>query len=267
MKTQKVENLNQWFTAYVRGFYTNGADEFIDTHIRLKEDHTDRVCREMRILTEALELNAQDANLAQAAARLHDVGRFEQLQKYRTYADPKSVDHGRLGREIIDRQAILDDIDPAERDILRTAVRWHGAKALPEDLDERTAFFCKLIRDADKLDVLALLIQNFERYYADPKTFPLEVEFPDAPRVSEHVVRAVMNRQLVDYARIQTLHDAQLVLLGWVFDINFLPALKRIAENRYLEQIAGLLPDLPEARQAADYVINYVKSKLQPENK
>lgn len=263
MKTEQVEKLKNWFTTYVSGFYTGGADEFLDRHVRLKEDHTARVCEEMRFLTEALRLEAEDANLAQAAALLHDLGRFEQIRRYRTYVDPKSVNHCLLGVKILDQERILDGIATVEQTILRAAVQWHGARTLPEDLEERTGLFCRLIRDADKLDVLGLLIENFRRYYADPDHFDLEVEFPDEPRVSEHVLEAILNNHLVDYRQIRTLHDAQMVLLGWVFDMNFVPAIKKVLDRQYLHQIAAFLPRQPQIQQAVDHILRYTHSRIQ----
>lgn len=263
MHTDQLERLQQWFTNYVRAFYTDGADKFLDSHVRLKEEHTARVCGQMRFLTDELELSEEDANLAQAAALLHDVGRFEQIQKYRTYVDPKSVNHSLLGVEILKREHVLEDLEAEDREILIAAVQWHGAKDLPEDLEGQTALICKLIRDADKLDVLPLLVNSFTRYYADPEHFDLEVEFPDAPRVSGHVIDALMSNQLVDYARIETLHDAQLVLLGWVFDITFTPSLKRIADKGYLEQIAAFLPDFPEVQRAIEHVFLFMQQKIE----
>ncbi len=263
MKKNDLERLQKWFTGYVAGFYTDGSDEFLDKHVRLKEEHTARVCREMGHITQGMGLSREDESLAQATALLHDVGRFEQIRTYRTYVDPKSVNHGLLGVEVLDKEGVLNNLSEEEQTILKTAVQWHGAKALPEGFDERTALFCKLVRDADKLDVLDLLIGNFRRYYDDPEHFDLEVEFPDRPQVSEHVIEALLRHELMDYRQIRTLHDAQMVLLGWVYDINFTSALQRIAEKKYLEQIAAFLPDLPEVRRAVEHIVDYLKKRLQ----
>jgi predicted hydrolase (HD superfamily) len=262
VKKNELEKLQTWFPGYVAGFYTGGADDFLDKHVRLKEEHTARVCEEMRHITQGIGLSREDEHLAQATALLHDVGRFEQIRTYRTYVDPKSVNHGLLGVEVLDKEGVLKDLSQEEQTILKTSVQWHGAKALPEGLDERTALFCKLVRDADKLDVLGLLINNFKRYYDDPEHFDLEVEFPDRPQVSEHVIEALLRHELVDYRQIRTLHDAQMVLLGWVYDINFTATLRRIAQKQYLEQIAAFLPDLPEVRQAAEHVFRYVRERI-----
>lgn len=264
MDSGRLNRLKKWFAEYVSGFYSGGQDAYLDKHIRLKEEHTARVCQEMRYILHGLEVSESDAHLAEAAALLHDVGRFEQFRRYRTYADPKSCDHGLLGCQVLCENGALEGLDEPEKKILLDAVRWHGSKAVPPQLEQRSAFFCRLVRDADKLDVLGLLIDNFTRYYQDPTTFDLEVEFADEPFVSQTVLDAILRGQLVDYRQIRTLHDAQLVLLGWVFDISFTPALARIAGKRYLEKLAAFLPDKPDIRRAVEHIFSYVRTRLNP---
>jgi len=260
----QLNRLKKWFAEYVGGFYTGGQDAYLDKHIRLKEEHTARVCQEMRYILHGLKVRQADGLLAEAAALLHDVGRFEQFRRYRTYADPKSCDHGLLGCQVLCENGTLEGLDEPEKKILLDAVRWHGAKTVPSELEERSSYFCKLVRDADKLDVLGLLIDNFTRYYRDPKHFDLEVEFADEPFVSPDVLKAVFSGQLVDYRQIRTLHDAQMVLLGWVYDINFGPALVRILDKQYLDKIAAFLPETPEVRRAVEHIFTYVRSRLNP---
>jgi hypothetical protein len=254
--------LKRWFSAYVGGFYSGGQDPYLDKHIRLKEEHTARVCQEMQYILHGLDVSESDARLAEAAALLHDVGRFEQFRRFRTYVDPKSCDHGQLGVQVLSENGGLEGLENTEQTILLDVVRWHGAKAVPADLDERSAFFCRLVRDADKLDVLGLLIDNFTRYYEDPQHFDLEVEFADEPFVSEAVLESIFRGELVDYRQIRTLHDAQMVLLGWVYDINFDAALARIQDKRYLDRIAAFLPDKPEIHRAVEHIFSYVRTRL-----
>ena len=40
-------------------------------------------------------------DLAAYCGLLHDIGRFEQLKRYNTFVDSKSIDHGLLGYEIL----------------------------------------------------------------------------------------------------------------------------------------------------------------------
>ena len=130
MHQQQIDKLKAWFDDYVAGFY--GDDEYVNANIKLKEVHSRRVCGEILYLADALALSANQKAIAWATGQLHDIGRFEQFEKYRTYNDTKSVNHCLLGLEILRRTNILGDLDPAERQIIEKAVEYHGLKELPD---------------------------------------------------------------------------------------------------------------------------------------
>ena len=89
MEQEQLEKFRDWFDGYVAGFY--GDDEFVNANLKLKEEHSRRTCEEMRYLACELGLSGNQKRIAEVIAILHDVGRFEQFVKYRTYNDPRSV--------------------------------------------------------------------------------------------------------------------------------------------------------------------------------
>ena len=95
MDKKEFEKIRKWFAAYVAGFYTDDAKG--NYPIRLKEVHTRRVCRNIFLIGEKLNLAPEDILLAKAAALLHDTGRFRQYATYRTFNDRASENHARLG--------------------------------------------------------------------------------------------------------------------------------------------------------------------------
>ena len=95
MMQSDLTRLQSWFTSYVSGFFT-GSDE-LDRVFKLKQMHTQRVCFTIRRLGRALQLSSRDLLLAEVAALLHDVGRFPQFARYRTFRDQDSTNHGRPG--------------------------------------------------------------------------------------------------------------------------------------------------------------------------
>ena len=117
MTQQQLDAFKQWFTDYVRRFYT-ADDTLLNDHIRLKECHTHRVCKEMRDLAEALKMDAEQTRLAEAIALLHDVGRFPQFQQYRTYKDTISENHCLLALKVLAEDKVLDVLDADERAII-----------------------------------------------------------------------------------------------------------------------------------------------------
>jgi HD-GYP domain-containing protein (c-di-GMP phosphodiesterase class II) len=65
---------HSWFRIYVESFYTE--DPEIQQNIRLKEEHTLRVCNEILRLGKALNLNGTALRLAETIALIHDIWHF-----------------------------------------------------------------------------------------------------------------------------------------------------------------------------------------------
>ena len=215
MTQKQFELFKQWFTEYVCTFYTVD-DDFLNQNIKLKECHTHRVCKAMRDLAGALEMNAEDAILAETIALFHDVGRFPQFKQYRTYKDQISENHCLMALSVLRENNVLDKLPADERAVIEKAIEFHGAKNLPE-MDERTLHFTKMVRDADKLDIFELLIENYRILAEEPEKFKWELEFPDTPECNPEIIDALLSNQLIDYGTIRTINDAKLLQLGWVF--------------------------------------------------
>jgi HD superfamily phosphohydrolase YqeK len=260
MKKEQLEGLKEWFDGFVAGFY--GDDEYVNANIKLKEDHSRRVCEEMLYLANGLSLDEHKRLLAETIALLHDVGRFPQFVKYRTYYDPRSIDHCQLAVSVLREHRVLDALDPAEKQTILKAIEYHGLKELPENLDDDVLLFCRLIRDADKLDIYRVVTWAYTRHRDDPDNFEFEIELPDEPRYSPDIIRSVLNGEHIDYAKLQTWNDMKLINLAWVYDVNFIQTLKRIRERKLLETILSLLPDTEDIRRVRDKVISYVDSRI-----
>ena len=261
MQDFQLKIFKEWFTDFVRGFYT-ADDEFLNANIQLKECHTHRVCNEMRQLTAALKMEENDSLIAETIALFHDVGRFPQFQKYRTYKDTISENHCLLALKVLADHNVLAVLSDDDRVTIEKAIEFHGIKELPS-LDERTLHFAKLIRDADKIDIFELLVKNYRLLSDDPSNFPWEVEFPDTPECNPQVIDALLKRELIHYDQIKTVNDAKLLQLGWVYDVYFDYSLKQIYDRGYLQQIINLLPKTKEIGQVTDCVLSYVQDRIQ----
>jgi hypothetical protein len=123
--------------------------------------------------------------------------------------------------------------------------------------------FAKLIRDADKIDIFELLVENYRLMAEEPEKFKWEVEFPDTPECNPEVIDALRNGQLIHYDQIKTINDAKLLQLGWVYDVYFDYSLQQISDRGYLQAIINLLPKTNEIRQVSDCVLSYVEDRIQ----
>ncbi|MCK5563635.1 MAG: HD domain-containing protein [Planctomycetes bacterium] len=260
MQNSDLEQFKAWFAKYTVSHF--GDDPYINANLQLKKDHSARVCDEMDYLIDRLGFNDNDKLIARTTALFHDVGRFPQFVKYQTYMDPRSCDHSCLSVKVLEENNILDGLSDAEQQVILTSIRLHGQKLLPNDLDDRTALFAKLVRDADKLDIFFVVIEITKAYLADPNSFLLELELPDDPSCTDEIVDAVIDGKLIDYNKLRTMNDARMMQLGWVYDINFAPAFERIAEQKYLEQIAEYLPKTPQTERAIEQVFKYVAEHI-----
>ena len=140
--------------------YASAYDDGSDTRIKLKIIHTQRVTEVMEQLTAARLLSEQDKKLAYLCAVYHDIGRFEQLKRYHTFLDYKSIDHAQLGCEILRQGDFLGELSDREREQVLTAIGNHNRLAIEDGLDEKTLLFAKLIRDADKCDIFRVFAQE-----------------------------------------------------------------------------------------------------------
>lgn len=262
MKQEQVDRFQHWFMEYTSRFC--GDDDYVNAHVRLKQEHTERTREEMRFLVERLALDEEQRRIADVVALFHDVGRFPQFAEHRTFNDTRSVDHCRLGVEVLAREGILATLRRQERQWIETAIEHHGRKSLPPGLRGQALLFAKLIRDADKLDIFHVVISNYRAYKADPGKFSYELELPDSPDCSGEVLDALMNGQLIDYRKLRTLNDMKLCQLGWVYDMNFGASLERLRHRRFIEQVVELLPQSDAVEQVRRKVMEYIESRLAP---
>ncbi len=237
---EKIVSLTtESFREYYESFL--GLSEEQRTNFEIKYDHSHRVADLCLQIASSLHLNEQEQHLAYLAGLFHDVGRFQQLVDYDTFNDSISVDHAALAVEIIKAKGFWDDLADRDVETLLFAIQQHNKFELPKEADEKQLLFARILRDADKLDILKVLTD----YYVNPKATPnhtLTWEMPKGGGVSPAVEKQVMNGSLVAKANVKNETDIKIMQLSWVFDINFKPSFKYMMEKRYLEKIYSTLP-------------------------
>jgi putative nucleotidyltransferase with HDIG domain len=260
MEQKQLKNFRGWFDDYVAGFY--GNDAFVNANLKLKEEHSRRVCEETVYLAEELGLSDNQKRIADVIALLHDIGRFEQFARYRTYNDPRSVNHCQLGLEVLREKKVLEQVDRYERELIEKAIEYHGQKELPGGLEGECLLFSKLIRDADKVDIFYVVEEYYEQYRDNPGEFMLELELPDEQGYSAEVIEEILCGRRIDYGKLRTLNDMKLCQLGWVYDVNFTATLKRIKQRRFLEKMFDFLPETEDIDKVREKIFEYVDSRM-----
>ena len=257
MNKDDVSSLKNWFAGYVSRFYTD--DPEYNRPIHLKEEHTKRVCGNIIMIGKELGLSPEDMITAEIIALFHDVGRFRQYELYRTFVDALSENHARLGLRQIGIHKVFSGFPKDKKLLISKAIAYHNAAYLPEGEDEKTLFFMKLIRDADKLDIWKVFLD----YYMEKRpSDAIALGLPDTPFFSEKILESIQRYEFAKMSDLKTLNDFKLLQISWVFDINFIPSFRLLKKNNFIGMLEETLPRKKEISEAVKAACAYVDSKL-----
>ena len=206
-----MRNLTELYDAYVDTF--RGVDGKLPPMMELKRVHTAHVVDNAKLIAAGEGFDAETARACEAAALLHDTGRYEQLKRYNTFRDSDSVDHAVFSHDIVVEKGWLDG-DP-QREAILTAVLVHNRRDVPADLDPLTEATVHTVRDADKLDIFRVLehqIATTDWRHDDTAFWNLPILAAPNPAV----VEAIRAGRPVDYQNLKTLADFVLIQVGWM---------------------------------------------------
>jgi len=254
-----MQSFRNWFYRYIETFSSSQKD--VRENILLKKMHTKRVCEETLQIGRKLGLKEDELRFSELTALFHDIGRFEQYAKYKTFADYKSENHAELGMKILKKSGVLNCLNDSLRDLVYRIVSYHNRACLPDRETGRCLFYTKLLRDADKLDIWKVLTDYYLRR-DDVSNSAIELELPDTPEISDKVYEAVINKRIVDTHNIRNLNDFKVLQIGWVFDVNFKPALDAVIYRNYIELICSVLPASEKVKKIKRVVNHYVEKQF-----
>lgn len=248
MQEQEWMAIRDWFRNYEAGFA--GPDGTLDPLLRLKSSHSRRVAADARDLALELDWAADPVRLAQAAGLLHDVGRFTQFRDFGTFSDPKSVNHGERGWEVLRRDPAFNALPIPRRNDLLTAVRYHNRRVLPDGLPAEALKLTHVVRDADKLDIFEVILGALRGGAADENPGILLSVPPEGPP-NPAILDAIRNGRTAAYEDIRNRTDFGLQMLSWAFDLKFEGACRRMIDRGLFDELIGRLPGESGVREAA----------------
>ena len=227
----------EWFQGFVREYEARAADP---GPIRLKEEHTRNVHQLGKSIAHALELPSALRRAAELAALYHDVGRFPQYVRWGTFRDADSTDHGRLGSRMLREHGVLASEDPRIARLVVCAVLLHNRKRLPGDLPWDVGVVTRIVRDADKLDIMRVMIEHFSADERDPMVTLHVAEHPTA--YSGHVLEAALSGAEPDYDTLRWSNDFKILLLHWGFNLTFAASGAIMLRSGLVDELLDLLP-------------------------
>lgn len=254
----KLELLEDWFSEYCRTF--DSDDDEAVRNYALKEYHTLKVKESILLLGESVGLSDDRLSLAGIAGLLHDVGRFEQYRRHRTFYDSISENHAALGVKVIRENRLLERLTNEESDIILQSVGLHNVFQIPASISGEKRLYLNLIRDADKLDIWRVFVDQF-MLPDDDKASAVTLGFPDLPECSAEVIDCIARKEMVNLSMLKTLNDFKLLQLSWVFDLHFPLSFQLARERGDLARLASTIPYSSEVERAMRIVWDYLASR------
>ena len=217
-----LEKAKDEFLKYTENYDLNNSNIF------RKQTHSLRVMEISKQISEGLNLSQEEIELATLIGLLHDIARFEQYTKFKTFKDARSVDHGDWGVEILDKDIRKYIKTDKYDEIIKIAIKNHNKYAIENGLTKEQELFSKIVRDADKIDII---YEAIEMFWENQES---EVE---NSKISREVVEQFKKQELINKLDKETLIDDVVSIIAFVFDINYDVSLQIIKNNNYINKI------------------------------
>lgn len=192
-----------------------------ENNILLKYKHTLLVAKLAKKLAKKLNL---DQTLAYNIGLLHDISRFEQYTKFKSFTDAKTFDHGTRAAELLFEEKLIEQFKLAKKfyPIIKASIFFHNKKTLTKSelseylnnqnlaypLDE-IYLYCNLIRDADKIDILRV-VSSKEYKLENPNN-----------GITPILQKNFENFEVIDKKNLNTKLDIILVHLSFAYSLYF----------------------------------------------
>ena len=204
------------------------ASNYLDLSplMKLKLNHTLRVEKLSRRIAIEENFSDEEIKISTLCGLLHDIGRFEQFQRYSSFNDSKNEDHANLGVKVLMENNLINKFNENEEQnlIILKAIYNHNKYCIDEELSEEEAKITNLLRDADKLDILNLYVIKEINLNIGEETF------------SENMFNTLLNHQSVSLKDKKTSADKLAISLGFVFDLNYRESYQILKEKDYINK-------------------------------
>jgi len=242
-----LETLRRWFMGYLDRFRKENGE--LHPLLALKRSHSFRVAENARYIATALRLTEGERCLAEAAGLVHDVGRFTQFIRYGSFRDADTVDHGMEGRQVLEAGGIALFLNPGDCEDLFYAVEYHNRKQaeLPINFDEEKDRLLRLLRDADKIDIIEVVLRAVaaDGFQDLPEMLPHIVL---SRKVSPCVMKAARETKSLAIGQVVTLSDFLILIVTWFSDLNYSPTRELAVKRDVLYRLRRELPNTKAVR-------------------
>ena len=255
-----ILNAKKVFKEYILNY------DIQEPRINIKITHMYHVAENSRKIAKSLGLSEEEQNLAELIGLLHDIGRFEQVRLYHTFSDKISIDHGQKSVEVLFadnwiRKFVEDSNSDA---LIYKAINNHNKFEIEKGLSEQELLHCKIIRDADNIDIFRAVL--------DPNQRPEEFGHIGCEDISREVLSPEFFEEfkkeiLLMYANAKSDMDIMVAIIAHIYILNFKMSLEIIKENDYINKFVKRLNcqdtyTKEKMDEIAEIAMNYINKKI-----
>lgn len=212
--------------------------EIDNPRIEMKLEHIIRVAENCKKIATDLRLTQEQIQIAELIGLLHDIGRFEQYKIFdkntetKVLDNTKKFDHGEAGVEVLKKDNYIRKYSKENKydKIIYTAVYEHNKYELTEGLSKEEELFSKIIKDADKID---LLYEANYIYWQDTE----RMKQVEEGNLSKEMLEDFYQHKLTDNRNRVSETDQILRYASFIYDINFLYSFKTLKENNHVSKM------------------------------
>lgn len=245
--------------------YTDTFDEIkkqVGDMCELKKIHTREVADNSIRIAGDMGLSDYDTDIAWIIGELHDFARFGQAAVTNSLDDSDEYQHAQQGVRLLFDCGLIEDIIhdydkmcDEDKIVIKKAIYYHSDYQLPDDLTERERMFCKIIREADQLDIFRVIAET--DWGVTYGCSPGELLKTD---ISAPIEEAFYNRRMAEYSKRVTPADFHMAHVAICFGLESESARKRAVQQGYIMKMLDIEFSDPDVQK------RFLKMKKQVED-
>ncbi len=221
-----IEKAKEEFIKYTEKFNTK------DENIERKQQHSLRVMKIAEQIATNLKLNEEQIQIATLIGLLHDIGRFKQYTEIGLGDNLEGFDHGDYGAKVLFEEGLIRKFIETNKydEIIKKSIENHNKFSIETGLTQEELLFAKLIRDADKIDIL---YESIDIYYKNNE------EEVNKSVLSEKIYNEFTKKATIKKGknvRLKFIDDITCVI-AFIYDINYKTSFEIIKEKDYINKI------------------------------
>ena len=246
--------MKEAFDNYTKNYDMNDSD------IDYKYNHSYWVMALSKFLAKKLNLDEKDVELATIIGLYHDIGRFEEDKIFNSFGVHKNFDHGDYGRDVLLKEGIIKQIPIEEKyhSLIVKAVEMHNKYEIEPNLDKKTLMHCKIVRDADKLDI----IRSASKGMLAMRVLNEKVS---AEEISDSVKKEFYNNVQIRKRKKSIHSSANAIISLWalIYDINYKESLEYLIKNNIVNNLYQRIKDKKGYKEYFDHINDYLKRRME----